>query len=120
METNDPTEWKFANAHMDGWDHWERLCECTWFKPYAERWRKELFLRLQSEALARIMAEGKTNSKNAFTANRYLTERAWEPRGDSKRGRPTKTEVKAAAHAVAASNSQIDDDYRRLVPILPN
>lgn len=115
METGDPTEWKFATAHLDGWEHWERLCECPWFKPYVERWRRELHLRIASNALARIMAESKTNSRDSFTANKYLLERGWEPKDSKKAGRPSKDAIKAEATRLAASQTQINDDYDRLV-----
>lgn len=114
METGDPTEWKFANAHLDGWDHWQNLCECTWFKPYVARWRKELSLRIASEALTRIMAEAKTASRNAFTANRFLLE-GWEAKGESKRGRPSKQAIREEAHRIASSESQIADDFNRII-----
>jgi hypothetical protein len=115
METKDPTEWKFANAHLGGWRHWELLCESEWFKPYVERWRKELELAIKSEALARIMATGRSSSKEAFTANRFIVEKGWEPKEpQNKRGRPSKEEIRRAAedHFVNARN--LDEDFDRL------
>jgi hypothetical protein len=115
METNDPTEWKFSQAHLDGWEHWEMLCGCSWFAPYVERWRKELQLRIASAALARIMAESKTNSKESFTANRYLLERGWMPKDSSKGGRPTKDSIRRAAHQIASDSLQVNTDFERLM-----
>lgn len=115
METRDPTEYKFATTFLDGWEHWTILCECAWFKPYVERWRTELQLKIASESLARIMAEAKTNSKESFTANRYLLERGWEPKDSSKRGRPTKAAVKAEASRIASETVQINSDFDRLL-----
>lgn len=117
METGDPTEWKFANSYLDGWEHWERLNQCNWFKPYVERWRRELHLRIASESLVRIMAESKTNSRESFTANKYLLERGWEPKDSKKSGRPSKDAIKAEATRLATSESQINNDYDRLVRI---
>lgn len=116
METNDPTEWKFANKYLDGWEHWEMLLACTWFKPYADRWRKELELRMKSESLARIMTEAKTASKESFQANRYLLEKGWEPKASSThgRGRPSKDEVAKAAKEIAQTNSRVLEDFQRL------
>src|SRR4051812_9605533 len=54
MEFDDPTEYSFAIATLDGWDHWEILCECTWFKPYVAKWRKELDVRTRARALNKI------------------------------------------------------------------
>lgn len=114
MDTNDPTEWRFATTYLDGWEHWEILCECSWFKPYIERWRRELELRMKSEALARIMREGKTNSKESFQANKYLLEKGWEPKTTQKRGRPSKEEIAQEARTILESTSRIEEDFERL------
>lgn len=116
MELDDPTEWKVAQELMDGWEHWEMLCNCNWFKPYVERWRKELHLRMQSQALVRIKSEAKTGSKESFGANKYLLERGWEPKEGSKhgRGRPSKDEIQKAAHELAKADNQLSEDFKRL------
>jgi hypothetical protein len=116
MEMNDPTEWKFATNCLDGWGHWELLCECNWFRPLVERWRKELELRMKSQALSRIMSEAKTGSREAFTANKYLLEKGWEPK-DAKRGRPSKEEIRREAKAALDINSRIDEDFNRLLSV---
>jgi len=115
METNDPTEWKFATTHLGGWKHWEMLCDCTWFKPYVERWRRELELRMKSQALARIMAEAKTSNKESFSANKYLLEKGWEPKDSSKRGRPSKDDIKQAAREELQMNNRISEDFDRIL-----
>ena len=68
---------------------------------------------MRSEALARIMREAKTTSRDAFTANRYLLEKGWEPK-DTKRGRPTKDDIKKAATEIAVSDKTVSDDFTRL------
>lgn len=113
LESNDPTEYRFATTYLDGLYHWETLCECTWFKPYLERWRHELSLRMKSEALARIMREAKTSSKDSFMANRYLLEKGWESE-KSKRGRPSKEEIKQAATDIARTETSLLDDLKRI------
>ena len=104
MELDDPTEWEVGQQLVDGWEHWEMLCACSWFKPYVERWRRELELRMKSKALARVKAEARTNSKESFMANRYLIEKGWEPKDGQKagRGRPSKEEIKKAANEIAS------------------
>lgn len=116
MELDDPTEWEVAQKLVDGWEHWEMLCACNWFKPYVERWRREVELRMKSKALARIKSEAKTNSKESFMANRYLIEKGWEPKeGQSKgRGRPSKEEIKRAANEIASTNDRLSQDFERL------
>lgn len=115
MEVNDPTEYKFAVAHLDGWEHWEILTNCSWFKPYVERWRRELELRMKSEALARIMRESKTSGKESFQASKYLLEKGWEPKDTaSKRGRPSKDEINREARSIVEERNRIEADYERL------
>lgn len=115
METNDPTEWRFATTYLDGWKHWELLQACVWFKPYIERWRRELELRMKSQALARIMAEAKTTNKESFSANKYLLEKGWEPKDTaSKRGRPSKEDIKQAARDELQIVNRISEDFDRI------
>lgn len=114
METADPTEWRFAKAYLQGWNHWEKLQECVWFQPYLERWRRELQLSLSSTALARIISESKTNSRDSFTANRYLLEQGWMPKEKGKAGRPTKDSIKAEASRIAGEAKQLEEDYTRI------
>lgn len=115
MSTNDPTEYKFANEHLDGWEHWEELQQCTWFKPYVEKWRKEFEVRMKSEALSRIMSHAKTNAKESFQANKYLLEKGWEPKeGQTRRGRPSKEDIKKAAQEHVDYNSRLSDDFIRI------
>jgi hypothetical protein len=115
LEQEDLTEYEFANAHLDGWEHWEMLTSATWFRPYVSRWRRELSLKLKARALNRLKAEAASTSKNAFLANRYIIEKGYVDTGEkSGRGRPSKDEVKAAAHEIAISDRRIDEDFARL------
>lgn len=116
MTLDDPTEWEVSQNLVDGWDHWEALCACTWFKPYLERWRKELELRMKSKALKRIRTEASINSKEALAANKYLLEKGWEPKdGKSGRGRPSKEDIKKAANEIASVESRISGDFNRIL-----
>lgn len=114
MECADPTEYRFAMEHLDGYQHWEELCVCKWFKPHLTRWRKELALKLQSEALTEIVKIAKkTTDKNSYQANKFLLEKGWAK--DSK-GRPSKEDVKARVEEMAENETKIISDFERLVP----
>jgi hypothetical protein len=115
METDDPTEWEFSQRYLDGWEHWEMLTRCAWFKPFIERWRKELELRMKSKSLAKIKAEAKTGSKESFMANKYLLEKGWEPKETKGRGRPSKDEINKAAEEIAKVDGQLSADFERIV-----
>lgn len=116
MSVSDPTEYRFATQYLDSWDHWEKLCECSWFKPYVTKWRRELELKLKSEALARIYSMSRVPSKEQFQANKYVVEKGWEPKDGqgTRRGRPSKEEVAKAAHEIVTTNSRLNDDLERL------
>jgi len=117
MSVGDPTEYRFAINHLDSWDHWERLCECSWFKPYVEKWRRELDLKIKSESLARITAMSKVPSKEQFMANRYMLEKGWVPKEEqskAQRGRPSKAEIKEAANDLVSTHSRTLTDLERL------
>lgn len=114
MEEDDPTEYRFATKYLDGWSHWEALVECNWFKPHIEAWRREAEVRLKSRSLSRIMSEAKTGGRDAFVSNKYLLEKGWEKEPPSKRGRPTKAEVKEAAYELTRNNSRLEEDFFRI------
>lgn len=115
LEEADPTEYRFASKYLDGWSHWVELSGQSWFQPYVSEWRQELEVRLRSEALAHILAVSKdATNNNAYHANKYLLEGSWKPTGESKRGRPSKDEVKLEIKRLAASKAQIDEDAQRL------
>ncbi len=93
MEMEDLTEYEFANAHLDGWKHWEQITSAPWFRPYIVRWRKELELKIKARALRAIMAEAAADTKYSFAANRYLVDKGWVERPEGKRGRPSSKEI---------------------------
>ena len=115
MAHDDPTEYTFALSCLDGWEHWQALCNCLWFKPYHEAWQKELQTRLMSTALSAIRSEGQTNaSKNAFAANKYLLERGWMTKEDLKRGRPSKQAVREQAEELFLAEKETLSDLERI------
>lgn len=115
MECKDPTEYRFATTYLDGWSHWEELCQCTWFQPHLEQWRRELEIRMKSECLLRIMDEADNPlSKDRLRANTYLLEKGWAKPTKNMRGRPSKQEIKEAATEMAREQEQISSDFERL------
>lgn len=120
MATNDPTEYAFAIAYLDSWDHWERITSATWFKPYIERWRRELQLRYRSEALARIHIASKSDDKNAFAANKFLLEGKWDGKEGATRGRPSKEQIAQTALQMVEDDKRVEFDFERVLGGDPN
>lgn len=117
LDMEDPTEYNFAIAYLESWTHWEQLLACNWFRPFIERWRRELDVKLKSKALAEIKTEARNGGKNSFTANRYLLERGWELKepGAAKRGRPSKEEIAKATDELLREKSLLEEDFNRVM-----
>ena len=116
MECRDPTEHRFASKYLDNWSHWLELCECNWFKPFIEAWRKELMTSIQSEALVNIFEEAiQPMGKNVFAANKYLLEGGWIPKETNSKGRPSKQQIKDEAIRMAREHDRVSEDAERLL-----
>ncbi len=114
MDAADPTEVYVALNYFENWEHWQRLCRTTWFKPIVEEWRYELELRIKSKALASIMEVAKGEAKNTFDAQKLLLSGAWKEKEGPAKGRPTKQRIKEEAEALFQSSQDIKADLARI------
>jgi hypothetical protein len=116
MEADDPTEYHFATTHLDGWAHWERLQECSWFKPYVDAWRRELEVRFRANALKNIQAAANDlKSPSAYQANKFLVGQGWKESGPKRRaGQPSKDEIKKEATRLAQISQTLEEDFDRI------
>lgn len=114
IAVSDPTEYRFANQYLDGFPHWEMLTRCSWFQPYLARWRRELALKIRSDALAEIIETGKKPSKDQLAANRFLLVGGWDQELPTK-GRPSKEAIKKAAFDIASDKEALAEDYARVM-----
>lgn len=117
MACDDPTEYSFALSHLDGWDHWEILTQCSWFKPYISRWRRELEIRFKSRSLKNIQSLATDSSSKEFhQANKFLVNGGWME-GNRRRGagRPSKQEIQKAAQSAAQEATNMEDEFNRVV-----
>jgi hypothetical protein len=112
MEANDPTEYKFAIEHLDGWDHWEQLCQCSWFQNYLNKWRRELEVRFKSRAVADLITLAKDSPKDAVQINKFLVSKGWVDK--DKKGRPSANDIKKAAEEQASLDRQLTEDMQRI------
>lgn len=116
MEMDDPTEYNFSVAHLDGWDHWETLCRCTWFKPYVKRWRAELEIRAKARALLNIRAiANNPDSKEHYQASKFILSTGWRDKQVGRgAGRPSKEDIQKEAHRLAEDSRSIEEDFQRV------
>lgn len=118
MSHGDILEYSFAKTYLDGWEHWKMLCECSWFKPYVERWREELELKIRSSALYLTIEDANSTSRSASNSRRFLLERGWAPK--SEKGRPSKSQIKAEALRLAEATKDFEADLSRItIPTTP-
>lgn len=115
MEANDPTEWTFAQEHLDGWEHWSKLVETVFFRDHAKKFRNHLELKLRSQALSKIINTANGTTKDAYAANRYINEKGWQETPKATKGRPSKEQISEAAHELAQNEKREKDDLERLM-----
>lgn len=63
------SEYEAAMVLLGDYDHWERLCNCNWFKKHIDKWREEKLRR--DKALGRSMIVELAQSGN-LAAAKYL------------------------------------------------
>lgn len=114
VESQDPTEYTFANEVLGSWTHWQNLKQCTWFKPYYEAMRLELDTKLQSKGVEVMRAIAKGKSPAAAQAARWFAEGSWDKKLATKRGRPSKEEVQGELKRQAAAESELSEDADRI------
>lgn len=117
MEEADASEYFFAKKHLGGWEHWQKLSQSTFFKPYIQDWRKELEVLIRAKALQKLIeVANNPTHKSSYDANKLLVKEGYkEKEKTSKRGRPTKDEITKEATRIASEEDQIKQDLERLV-----
>lgn len=115
LACDDLTEYDFAIKNLDGLEHWDMLLECSWFKPFVHRWRRELKLKYESAALKEIIAEARAvKSPNKFQANKLIYDKVQEKPSKRKAGAPTRDEVKGELKREARLAQHLKDDMDRV------
>ena len=119
IEMEDPTEYLFGETYFENYEHWTMIANAPWMKPYLEKWRKELDLKVRAEALVRIRKESESDeSKNSFQANKFLVEKGYvqvdeKDKESKKRGRPSKEEINREAALLVKDENFITDLYKK-------
>lgn len=109
----DPTEYRFAVRSLGSWSKWEAACSQEPIKSVVDTWRRELEVKLRSEALQRIMdVAGNEGTRDSLQANRYLLEANFSNK--DRVGRPSKVAALAEAKKIVQHQNNIAEDYKRL------
>lgn len=113
LEMEDVTEYEFAMYTLGSFTHWETLCKSPWFKEHIDQWRKELNLKLKAKAMKSIIQSATTSENLSFQAMKYLADNQYLDKG-SKRGRPSKEDIKAELKKEAEASRVFRDDAERI------
>jgi hypothetical protein len=114
MRISDPTEYSFAKRYFGSWDAWELLAESKEGAPIINKWRKELALKLASEALARILEAAKGETRDALGANKYIYETLVAKDEKRQVGRPSREAISKEAHRLVNEDKLREEAYRRI------
>jgi|SRR6056300_1847226 hypothetical protein len=75
--SNDPTEYEFSQVVFGSWEHWQAIAKSPFVKPYINKLRKEVEVKVKSEAIKAIAEEMKSNGRSSFSAAKLLLEKGW-------------------------------------------
>lgn len=120
VELGDPSGYLPAMVLLESWDHWLKLCDCTWFRHELALAEDELEVKLRSAALTEIKVIAEGASGSALQAAKYLAEGRWKAQQGTSRniGRPKKKTTKEAQDKDKKITSLIqretENDYERL------
>lgn len=121
LECEDLTEYEPALKLVGDWREWERLKRDSQpFRIAVQEWRAELQRKLQSAARRKMLDLAKNGSESAkLQATKWLAAHA-EGKSPSKRGRPKKADIEAAAREQAADSQRTKDELERIEGALRN
>jgi hypothetical protein len=72
LDLADPTEYAPAIYLIGDWDHWIKIAENSQARPYFAEWRKELVIKLRSEAIKALRRQAVSDKGTA--AAKWLAE----------------------------------------------
>ncbi len=110
LESEDPTEYKFAKKYLLGWKHWRRLNDNAILRTHFDEWREELEVAMRSEAINSII-DMTTSDQGNFQAAKWLADRGWDKRGA---GRPSKAEIEREKRIEARIGDELGADIVRM------
>jgi len=110
VELNDPTGYKWAIEYLGSWKHFQALLETPWFREAYSVWLEELQAKTAAEALIRIKEIAESGGQQALAASKYLVEQGWL----SKRGRPSKAEIRGELKKAVEINETTKEDMERI------
>lgn len=113
VESMDLNEYRFAETHLCGFEHWNDLKASWWFKTIYPQWRAELVSRVRQAAMDRLAVEAQSGGKSAFQANKLLLDLTGE---ETKRTKATKVRVGRPTKEIEPElYDYLDEDHKRIL-----
>lgn len=109
LESDDPTEYKFATEHLGGWQHWKEMQTVPEINSHIEAWREERDVKLRSIGIRKLIDLAEKDG--SYQAAKFLADKGWDV---STKGRPSKEAVKREVKAQAKLKAVINNDINRI------
>lgn len=77
LAPNDPTEYEFAQTIFGSWEVWQTISKAPVIRVHVSRWRREVEVKVKSEAIKAIAEEMKSNGRSSFSAAKLLLDKGW-------------------------------------------
>lgn len=113
MVPSDPTEYSFAMTVFGSWDVWSAICKSPLIKPYVNKWRKEVEVKVKSKAIQAIAEEMKSGGRSSFSAAKLLLEKGWLDKDNASQAK-RKLEAKEEEEQNKQALSLLSEDAARL------
>jgi hypothetical protein len=114
LKTCDPAEWRFAQKHFPGgWTAWRMVQQDPDAMQVIGQWRAELWAKLRSDSLRRILEAANGETRDALGANKYIYE-TFDLEDQPKVGRPSKEKIQKEAERLVEDDRIRDEAYRRI------
>lgn len=113
MVPADPTEYSFAMTVFGSWDIWSAICKSPLVKPYVNKWRKEVEVKVKSQAIQAIAEEMRSGGRSSFSAAKLLLEKGWLDKDTASQAK-RKLEAKEEEEQNKQALSLLSEDAARL------
>jgi hypothetical protein len=104
----DPTGYLFAEEHLGGWDHFQKLSKILWFKAELDQWSMAVETKMKAEGIQAMRVQAK---KGSSPSAKWLAEKGWDQRGA---GRPSKIEKARALKVEADLGAEVEELHSRM------
>lgn len=110
---SDPTEYTFAWEVFGSWDTWNQLSKSNYIKKDIESWRREVEVKIKSEAIRSIAEEMRSGGRSSFGAAKLLLERGWLEKDAASQAKQ-KLKAKEEEEMNKEALSLLEEDAERL------